>query len=50
MVKAYGVISKGNGEVILTEERHTSLSVGGASRTRIPLRDGNGYAKTNRND
>ena len=26
---AYGVITKGNGEVIVTAERHTSLSTGG---------------------
>lgn len=28
-MKAYGVITKGNGEVILSEEYHTSLSLGG---------------------
>ena len=27
--RAYGLISKGNGEVILTEETHMSLSTGG---------------------
>lgn len=32
---AYGIITKGNGDVILTEEKHTSLSTGGASRTRL---------------
>ena len=26
---AYGLITKGNGEVILTEEKHMTLSVGG---------------------
>jgi DNA (cytosine-5)-methyltransferase 1 len=26
---AYGLISKGNGEVILSKEKHTFLSVGG---------------------
>lgn len=26
---SYGLISKGNGEVILTKEKHTSLSAGG---------------------
>lgn len=28
-VIVYGVTTKGNGEAILTKERHTSLSVGG---------------------
>ena len=26
---AYGVVSKGNGEAFLTEERHMSISLGG---------------------
>lgn len=26
---AYGVVTKGNGEIILSRERHTSLSTGG---------------------
>ena len=29
MKKAYGVVSKGNGECFLTGEKHTSLSIGG---------------------
>lgn len=29
MKKAYGVVSKGNGECFLMAEKHTSLSVGG---------------------
>ena len=29
MKKAYGVVSKGNGECFLTAERHMSLSIGG---------------------
>lgn len=29
MVIAYGVTTKGNGDAFLTEEKHTSLSLGG---------------------
>lgn len=29
MVKAYGVVAKGNGEAWLMEELHTSLTIGG---------------------
>ena len=32
---AYGLISKGNGEVILSKETHMSLSTGGASWARL---------------
>ena len=34
---AYGLTTKGNGDVILTEERHMSLSVGGAGWAGIPV-------------
>ena len=29
IVSAYGIVSKGNGDCFLADERHTSLSVGG---------------------
>ena len=35
--KAYGLISKGNGDVILTKEKHMTLSVGGDRPDRDSL-------------
>lgn len=29
MMKTFGVVTKGNGEAWITDERHTSLSIGG---------------------
>lgn len=32
---AYGIITKGNGDVILTEEKYTSLSTGGGKPDKV---------------
>ena len=41
ILKSYGVITKGNGEAILSEEYHTAISTGWASWTGVSMRNDN---------